>query len=90
MASWWPGTRRPSASGGRCVDGEATVMLAARLAAAARAGGAGRPLTQAGLQLAAQLAARVHVDRLVDGLVADLHVLIAWVVHLQPPADLLG
>src|SRR5271154_6319267 len=110
--SWWPGTRRPSTSAGRCPIGTAAPILpplsprargprrprpdrdrvhdlAAHLAAAAgpaqHAAGA-----QAGLQLALELPARVDVDRLVDALVADLHPRIAWVIHFQPPADLLG
>src|SRR4051794_41295323 len=47
------------------------------------------PGPQAGGQLAPQRAAALHVQCLVDGLVADAHRLIAGEVEPQPPGDLL-
>src|SRR3954453_19131186 len=48
------------------------------------------PGPQAGGQLAPQRAAPLHVQRLVDGLVADAHRLIARKVEPQPAGNLLG
>src|SRR3954469_16552945 len=48
------------------------------------------PGPQAGGQLAPQRAAPLHVQRLVDGLVADAHRLIARKVVPQPAGNLLG
>src|SRR3984885_152308 len=84
--SWWPGTRRPSTSGGRWPIGtEPTILPRPSAGAADRAA---RP--QAGLQLLAELPAGVEVDRLVDRLVADPHRRVVGELHLQPPAGLLG
>jgi hypothetical protein len=63
------------------------------LAAAARAG-AGHaqrsPSAQAGGQRAAQRAATLDVQRLVDRLVRDAHRLVVGEVEREPPGDLLG
>src|SRR5690349_22589219 len=59
--------------------------------AAARPRHAQRPAgPQAGGQLAPQRAAALHVQRLVDGLGADAHRLIARKVEPQPSGNLLG
>ena len=85
-----PGTARSSASAGRSLimTSGATMRLAPP--AAPRPWHAQRPPgAQAGRQLAPQRAAALHVERLVDGLVADPHRLIARKVEPQPPGDLL-
>src|SRR6185312_1467838 len=86
--SWWPGTRRPSASGRPLADRDRADDPAARLAAAAALPGAPAG-PQRRLQLPLELPARVDVDALVDALVAEPHRRVVRIQHLQPPADLL-
>ena len=81
--SWWPGTSRPSTSGGRCPIGTAPMILPRVSRRPRRRARPSRPDRRHALQLPAQPAARVHVDRLVDRLVADPH---RRVVRVQSPS----
>ena len=88
--SQWPGTARSSTSAGRSlimISGLTNFLPRAsrpRPRHAQRAPGA-----QARGQFAAQSAAALHVERLIDRFVRDPHRLIIGIVHAQAVRDLL-
>ena len=87
--SQWPGTARSSASAGRWlirISGAMPDLPRPRLRA--RGTRERPPGAQAGGQLAAQRPAALHVQRLVDGFVADAHGLILGEVKPQAAGDL--
>ena len=87
--SQWPGTARSSASAGRSLISTSGVTCARPSAGSSPRHSQRPPGAQTGDQLALERATALHVERLVDRLVADPHGLIIGEVDLQPVRDLL-